>query len=160
MTNFTPRAVSSIAYFLSFLLYIVSAEEEPWSFIVLADWHNAESFATKTGNASNWDVLYNQIHYVKERYGGDLMLLPGDSNNGKWDTDEFAEKFKPWLNVRRRILQAGRNCYGTMNKLFRVAGYGQILMAVGDHELGGNAWSPGSTKVDSLDIYRQGCVID
>jgi len=43
-----------------------------------------------------------------------------------------------------------------MRKLFIEAGYEQILMTVGDHELGGNSWRPNSTKVNSLDEYRQG----
>jgi len=139
------------------VLYSVTAEEEPWSFIVLADWHNAEPFARKPGNGTDpWNKLYDQIHYVKETYGGDLVVLPGDSNNGKWDTKEFAIKFESELEVRDRILQAGRNCYGTTKKLFKEAGYEHMLMAVGDHELGGNRWAPGSVKSDSLDVFRQG----
>ena len=153
----TPsRIISSIVYFLSILIFIVHSEEEPWSFIVLADWHNAEPFAIYARNATSWDALYEQIHYMKETYGGDLVLLPGDSNNGKWDTEEFAQKFNWNFGVRKRILEAGRNCYGTMRELFTTAGYDQILIAVGDHELGGNKWIPGSTKVDSLHKYRQG----
>ena len=92
MPNASPRIVSSTVYLLFILLYSVSAGEEPWSFIVLADWHNAETFATKLGISSTYDVLYNQIHHVKEHYGGDLILLPGDSNNGKWTTDNLQKK--------------------------------------------------------------------
>jgi len=100
--------------------------------------------------------MYNQVHHVKQSYGGELVVLPGDSANGKWDTEEFAKKFKPHIKVKNRVLQAGRNCYGTMRALFTDAGYEQILIAVGDHELGGNAWTPGTAKVKSVGKYRQG----
>jgi len=122
----------------------------------LADWHAAEPFARNPDNKTVWNTLYDQIHYVKQTYSGDLVLLPGDSTTGKWDTEEFAKKVRPNLTVQQRVLRAGKNCYGTMRKLFIEAGYEQILMTVGDHELGGNSWRPNSTKVNSLDEYRQG----
>ena len=66
------------------------------------------------------------------------MVLPGDSNVGKWDMKAFATKFRPELKISKRVLLAGRNCYGAMRAIFVEAGYDHILMAVGDHELGGN----------------------
>jgi len=136
-----------------------SADDGEWSFIVLADWHNAEGFAVDPGNkTTTFRRKYDQIQYIKQTYGGDLVVLPGDSNNGKWDTKAFAKKFKPNLTVQQRVLQAGKNCYGTMRKVFREAGYEKILMAVGDHELGGNAWAPNTSKTNAMGKYRAGFV--
>ena len=42
-----------------------------------------------------------------------------------------------------------------MRNLFAEAGYEHILMAVGDHELGGNRWTPGTAKVKSLGNFCQ-----
>jgi len=136
-----------------------SADADEWSFIVLADWHGAERFAIFPGEiTTNWYDNLDQIKNLKQTYGGDLIILPGDTNNGKWDTEEFAEKFEPKLTVKQRVLQAGRNCYGTMRNLFREAGYETILVAVGDHELGGNAWIPNTSKVEALNKFRLGFV--
>jgi len=133
----------------------LNADEDKWSFIVLADWHNAEYFATNPGeDTENWRLRYEQIRNIKQTYGGDLVVLPGDSNSGRWDTKEFAKKYKPELTVNERILQAGRNCYGTMRNLFKKAGYDKILMAVGDHELGDNDWPLDSAKVQAIGQYR------
>jgi len=128
-----------------------------WSFIILADWHNAEDFAINPGrNSKGWKRIYDSVRYMYDTYEGDLVVLPGDSNNGKWDTKTFAEKYKPDITVQERVLEAGRNCYGTMKDLFAQAGYDTILMAVGDHELGGNAWGKNSDKVASLPEFRKG----
>jgi len=158
MTRVAPTIVSSIVYLLSIsaFLYTVTAEEEQWSFIVLADWHSAEALAVNPHNETVNDMLYDQIHHVKNTYGGELVVLPGDSNVGKWDTEAFASKFRPELKRSKRVLLAGRNCYGAMRAIFVEAGYDHILIAVGDHELGGNKWIPQSSKVKSLGKYRQG----
>jgi len=159
MTKRPPTVVSLVLVYLlriSVFLYSVTAEEKQWSFIVLADWHSAEALAYKPDDKDVKDMLYGQIHHVKQAYGGELVVLPGDSNVGKWDTKEFAEKFKPRIQVKKRVLLAGRNCYGAMRGVFAEAGYEHILMAVGDHELGGNKWIPQSSKVNSLGQYRQG----
>jgi len=83
-----------------------------------------------------------------------LVIVP--LINGTLKSLQQIHKFRPNLTVQQRVLRAGKNCYGTMRKLFIEAGYEQILMTVGDHELGGNSWRPNSTKVNSLDEYRQG----
>ena len=157
MTRFLYWSVNVISCLLIFFFEAINTEE-PWSFIVLADWHNAEPFAIKRDNATAYERIFGQVDHVKKTYGGDLVILPGDSNSGRWDTEEFARMFKPDLDVKERVLEAGRNCYGTMRNMFKNAGYDQILMAVGDHELGGNNWRLGSTKVDSLTQYREGFV--
>jgi len=58
------------------------------------------------------------------------------------------------LEKRQIVHEAGRNCYGTMEKLFAAGGYKKILVSVGDHEIGGNPWSTGSSKTKSISYYR------
>jgi len=91
MIRTTGRTVSSIVLLLhlSVFLFSVNAEEEQQSFMVLADWHNAEPFARNPDNKTVWNTLYYQIHYVNQTYSGDLVLLPGDSTTDKWDIEEF-----------------------------------------------------------------------
>ncbi len=130
--------------------------DEAWSFIVLADWHGGETFAVKPGkNSKTWLRSLATIKHIKENYGGELVILPGDSNSGKWTDQEFIDKFDPTLTPKKSVLKAGKNCYNTVKNLFFAGGYDTILMAVGDHELGGNAWHPGSTKLENIGTYRK-----
>ena len=70
-------------------------------------------------------------------------------------TAKFAKKYKPEVTMEERVLEAGKNYYGTMRKLFRDTGYKTILMAVGYHEIGGNAWHQNTSKLQAIEIYRQ-----
>ena len=76
-------------------------------------WHKAEYFVAKPGKKSRYYVqILNQIKFVKEKYGGDLAVLHGDTNGalpgekggGHWDTVEFMEKFKSNYTVKRRVI--------------------------------------------------------
>jgi len=139
------------------LTVALSETNEDWSFNVLADWSYSEEFATDPGiDSAHWDAKYDLIRHMYETYKGDLIVIPGDTTGGKWDTKEFAEIYKPELTVKERILEAARNCHGTMKDVFTQAGYDKILMAIGDHEYGGNRWNDGSDKVKNLAEFRQG----
>jgi len=137
---------------ITFLFLFVSSNnvraENPWSFIVLADWHGAEFFALYPGpNSKTYRQHLLQLDHIHTTLGGDLVMMPGDTNTGKWHTTEFSDKIinktnDTVLGLEETVLRAGRNCYGTVIDLFANAGYEKILVAIGDHELGGNAWRP------------------
>jgi len=118
--------------------------EEPWRFITLADWHMAEMYVQP--DRYPWGEGYNtaNLKMLNENFGGELVMLPGDSNNGHWDTEEFIKRFNPALTPAEAILQAGELCYTGMVNSFNEAGYSRLLMAVGDHEVGDNPWPPGT----------------
>ncbi len=148
------RLLLSVILTADVIVNIQSVEQ--WSFIVLADWHGAESFATKPGtNSKAWKRSLGAIKHIRETYGGDLVILPGDSNNGEWDTQDFIDKINPNFTPEEAVRQAGKNCYSTVKNLFSEGGYDLILMALGDHEIGGNAWQSGSSKMTNLDTYRE-----
>lgn len=58
---------------------LVSAFED-WSFIVLADWHGAEGFATLGNRSTEYNVSIQVLSHIKDNYGGDLVFMPGDTN--------------------------------------------------------------------------------
>jgi len=91
--------------------------------------------------------------YINQTYGGDLVFAPGDSNGGKWYEEEYMAKHYPGLTPEEVVMEAGKNCYGRMKHLFTEAGYDQLLIAIGDHELGGNNWQ--GSRVDLLPAYRK-----
>lgn len=113
---------------------------EPWRFILLADWHSAEVYVQPElfpGLAEMNQACLKSLH---ENHGGELVLIPGDSNRGHWDTPQFIKSFNSELTPAEAILQAGELCYTGMVDAFTRAGYSKILMAVGDHEVGDNPW--------------------
>ncbi len=133
-----------------------------WSFIVLADPHNTETFASKDENHTWYKNAFSHnvqgLKYIKETYGGDFVMIPGDNNSGKWHTRSFAKKLgNVSLSPQEAIQKASKGCYGTMRKMFVEAGYDMPpLVAVGDHELGGNGWELTSTKAAVLEDFRNG----
>jgi len=144
-------------YAAPLLFHIISntvCAESSWSFIVLADWHGAEWFAVRPGNSSQaYRNSLGQLKYIYSEFGGNLAVLPGDIQNGIWYTEEFVNQIGA-SNTQQAVLQAGENCYGTVMKLFKKAGYGKVLMAVGDHELGDDGWAPESNKTKVIPEYR------
>ena len=82
-------------------------------------------------------------------------MLPGDSNGGHWDTEQFIKSFNPKLTPSESILQAGELCYSGMVDAFKEAGYSRLLMAVGDHELGDNPWPPGTAVSECQPQFRE-----
>ncbi len=120
---------------------------DTWSFIVLADWHGAESFAKSPVNDTySNNTFYNEtldvLRHINTNYGGELVIFPGDTNDGKWYTsalrDELSEGlgYSSDLSIKQGIDIAGTNCYSTVKRLFSEAGYDKILVAIGDHEIG------------------------
>ena len=116
--------------------------EESWRFITLADWHLAEVYVHPSKYAGASEANLAGLKMLNSNYGGELVMLPGDSNRGHWDTPEFIQSFKVGLTPAQAIRQAGELCYTGMVNAFQEAGYTRLLMAVGDHELGDNPWPP------------------
>ena len=118
---------------LFLVLFDAGAQErkdEPFSFIVLADWHGAESFATKGVSANGYQEHLQAIQHIKANYGGELVIFPGDTNTGKWTNKQFRDLFDPSLTPKQVVLSAGKKCYRTMKKLFREGGYDELLIAM------------------------------
>jgi len=126
---------------------IANQKTEPWRFISLADWHWAEKYIMGDRYEEHKTAVDENIatlKWMKQKHGGDLIILPGDSNSGHWDTPKFIKKFNRKLTAKESILQAGKLCYAGMIDTFEQGGYSNLLMAVGDHEVGDNPWPVGS----------------
>jgi hypothetical protein len=133
---------------IKLLLFLIATHlkrsqgEDPWSFIVIADPHIAETFASRP-ETHEWfqDAFATHLESVtkmKQNYGGDLVLIPGDTNSGKWYLPSFAKDklHDASLTPAEAVAIASRGCYGTLKKLFSQGGYDNIMVAIGDHELG------------------------
>ncbi|MHC4680983.1 MAG: hypothetical protein ACYTEK_20065 [Planctomycetota bacterium] len=124
------RTICSAFVFASFALMQNTAHaEEPWRFITLVDWHIAEIFVQPNRYPEAAKEAMGGLKMLKANYGGELVMLPGDSNKGHWDTEQFIKSFKPGLTPAEAILQAGKLCYSGMVDAFKEAGYSRMLMA-------------------------------
>ena len=137
------------------LMLSTARAEEPWRFILLADWHMAELYVHPDRYPVGEEYNLANLKMLNENFGGELVLLPGDSNKGHWDTEEFIRSFNPALTPAEAILQAGDLCYTGMVNAFHEAGYSRLLMAVGDHEVGDNPWPPGTAVSRHQGEFRE-----
>lgn len=126
----------------SFTIVAVYAED-PWNFIVVADWHGAESFANRIDNES--DIAYTSYREVfrkiKKTYGGDLIMLPGDTQTGHWYKQGYRKHLAKAIGVSsltvvNSVRISGQNCFRAINKMLEESGYDTMLATVGDHEIG------------------------
>ncbi len=137
------------------LIQNVARAEDPWRFLTLADWHLAEIYVQPDRYPEGIATVADGLRMLKANYGGELVMLPGDSNVGHWDTKQFIKSFNPKLTPAESILQAGELCYSGMVNAFKEAGYSKLLMAVGDHELGDNPWPPGTAVSQCQPQFRE-----
>ncbi len=112
-----------------------------WRFINIADWHSAEKYI--------WDSPYTlkekendvtMMSFLRQNYGGEFIMVPGDTNSGTWHTTAFrkrlGEKIGWDVTTVDAILLGGYFCYTGMTSIIRAGGYSKLLIAMGDHEVG------------------------
>ena len=116
-----------------------------WRFINLSDWHLAEKFVFRDAKKNNSYARTRQndvelVNYLKKKYGGELVIIPGDTNAGFWDRQSFQQEFKKYfqsdLSPSEIVMEAGKRCYSGMLEVFKEGGYSNLLVAYGDHEAG------------------------
>ena len=114
-----------------------------WRFLVISDWHSAEKYVFPERKGRPEDIARDVeiVKYLKTTFGGDFILMAGDTNAGTWDRTDFKNALatdmgKENLTKEEAVLEAGRRCYGRMMSSFRHGGYSQVLLAHGDHEAG------------------------
>ena len=147
------------------LLYFTSLSaqaQDSWRFINIPDYHNAEGFAKNTPERDKRIADQTKMFAeMKDRYGGELIVIPGDCNSGHWYQGKFLKPFKKhpdYTNYSKKevVLEASRLCYEGLRSIIHDGGYEHVLMAVGDHELGDNPWRKGSEVVKHIPAFRQG----
>ena len=155
--------------------------QESWRWINLPDWHAAEKHvqvwekSAKGLKTRGWgqkgygslkdyqDAMRDEdialIARIQKDYGGELMVIPGDTQGGHWERAAFRKSMRsvyPDLSDEEVIIKASHLCYGAMRNAFAEAGYPTILVAVGDHEIGDNPWAANSEVAKMVPVFRAG----
>jgi hypothetical protein len=113
-----------------------------WRFINLSDWHSAEKYIFADGESAVREKENDRknFSFLKKNYGGDFLMIPGDTNAGFWDKGGFRKRMEQKLgsNISQReaVFWGGNFCYGGMFSSVRAGGYSKILIVFGDHEAG------------------------
>jgi len=154
---------------------------ETWRWINLADWHSAEKYvqvwktSAKGMKTRGWgekgyaslEVYENAmrsrnvalISRIKKDYGGELMVIPRDTQAGHWERPEFRASMRsvyPGLSDVAIVIQASHLRYGGVCNAFTKAGYDTMLVAVGDHEIGDSPWRVNSDFAQMVSFFRAG----
>lgn len=102
--------------------------------------HGAELYSHKPVPGQPDDTFFqlqkDALEHIRDLYGGDLIMIPGDTNSGRWHRQEWVNEHFPGDSIQDAVYNAGINCYGTIKNLFSSAGYEKLLVSIGDHELG------------------------
>ena len=162
------------AYTFALQIASTSLAEEPWRFINLPDWHDAEKYVQVWPDGwKKWSPSYEafrdasiardaaKLRAVYDAHGGELLVIPGDTNRGHWDTKAFRKQFRSVpkykdLTKAEVVTTASHLCYGNLAEAFKQGGYPNQLVAVGDHEVGDNPWPPGSDLSQLIPLFRSG----
>jgi len=143
----------------------ISADEEPFSFVVMSDIHGFTPLSFKPFDNSTkiWIESERILKNIKNNYGGgEFVVMPGDSTSyGGMSEAKIASKLGGNLPHYDAIYQAGVNCHSSTKELFNSAGFDALLPTVGDHELGGNEGFRVETiekKLSTVPAYRQAYV--
>ena len=136
--------------------------EESWSFLVMTDIHAFTPFSFNPDNETEpvWIESKKILKGIKQEYGGELVMMTGDSASyGGMSNQKIVDKLGiSGIATEESIYKAGLNCYKTVRKLFRTAGYDTLLATVGDHEIGGNGGfvvSGSKSKLSTVPAYRK-----
>ena len=133
----------------------------PWRFVVMPDLHNAEQYLHRDGiltppaeRARQRDAHTRLYAQIREELGGEIAVLPGDTNAGHWHRPDFASYFRPEASPEARVMAAGEIVYGNLRDAMLDAGFDDIVFAVGDHEIGDDPWYPGTLKDRLVPTFR------
>ncbi|MBR8536160.1 hypothetical protein KDU71_11375 [Carboxylicivirga sediminis] len=142
--------------------YSVAQEFDTWRFINIPDYHNAEGLSRNIPEREQRLTEQTaQFKDMKKRYGGELIIMPGDCNGGHWYRPKYLKLFRAHpdytnYSTKEVILEASRLCYSGLWDMVHDGGYEHFLMAVGDHELGDNPWQKSTEVVKHISTFRQG----
>jgi len=119
----------------------VGEDADEFTFLVLPDMHDFTPLAFDPNSEeaiSITNIAGKIFKNVKEKYGGEFIMMPGDTASfGGMLNEEIVEQLGGDLSATDAVYQACLNCYTRTKELFRTAGYDTILPSTGDHELGG-----------------------
>jgi len=139
-----------------------STAQETWRFINIPDYHKSEGLSIQNDVELQKRIKQMQKGFAEMylKYGGELITIPGDIVSGHWYNKKFVKRFtsEPKFanyNTSQVVEEACKRSFGSLKNLIHEAGFKNLLVAVGDHEIGDNPWVKGKEVVKHIPTFRR-----
>ncbi|GGZ87469.1 LamG-like jellyroll fold domain-containing protein [Algibacter mikhailovii] len=136
--------------------------QDSWRFINIPDYHKSEGLSAESDEIRQERIKEQQEGFVDmfNQHGGELITIPGDIVSGHWYRKKFLKKFKSNpkfanYSTSQVVSEACKRSFGGLKQIIHDAGYKNLLVAVGDHEIGDNPWSKNSEVVKHIPTFRK-----
>lgn len=146
-----------------FLTSVGQCQQDSWRFINIPDYHKAEGLSIQIDAERQKRIEEQRKEFLAmyNQYGGDLITIPGDIVGGHWYRKNYLKKFRSqpeYTNYSTTdvILESCDRSYRGLREIIFDAGYKNLLIAVGDHEIGDNPWQLGTKVVEHITTFREG----
>ncbi len=128
--------------------------QNTWSFVSAPDWHLGKYELHPPLKAGVLELQRNTLQDMK-RHNPELLLIDGDLVSGPWVGQEWIDRFAPGGSQEEAIINVCKVAYGNLKQRFEENGFNNILVAIGDHEIGEDSnWKPGNEISHLLPVYR------
>ena len=135
---------------------------ETWRFINIPDYHKSEGLAINT-DAREERIAEQREGFIDmyQKHGGELITIPGDIVSGHWYHKKYLTKFKKvsgfeHFTTSEVVSESCKRSFSGVKQIIHEAGYKDLLIAVGDHEIGDNPWGKNSEVVKHIPTFRKG----
>ena len=111
----------------------------------------------KNGVTASMASVYSQlIQEMVTNAGGspEAFVAAGDLTNGRWFNTDTLNMFDPGGTNFGKLNNAADVYFSWYRELFRQNGIDTVIGAIGDHDIGDNDWSTGSTKANHVDTMK------
>ena len=143
-------------------LFFSASAQDKWRFINIPDYHKSEGLSVENDAERHKRINEMQQGFAEmhQRHGGELITIPGDIVSGHWYAKKFVKRFTSepkfaTYNKSQVVVEACKRSFGGLKQLIHAAGYDNLLVAVGDHEIGDNPWQKGSEVVKHIATFRK-----
>jgi hypothetical protein len=155
------KIISTLAIFLMVVAASAQSDIDKWRFINIPDYHKSEGLSIQDDTERQKRIEEQQQGFVNmyNQHGGELITIPGDIVSGHWYRKKFLKKFKSVpkfanYTTSQVVSEACKRSFGGLRQIIYDAGYKNLLVAVGDHEIGDNPWGKNSEVVKHIPTFR------
>ena len=169
----TPVSKTLLIISMIFTMPITPLFAESWVFTAWGDPHReladfsgnhpsgtpaASGYPNATGGLNGTTAEMQQMMddeiALLQSYNSEAMIIVGDIGKGHFDKTSIRDVFAPGGTIDQAIQNAGEIYWGQFKYWFTNGGFSNLMVAVGDHELGDNPWPEGTTASQKVPVFR------
>jgi len=144
------------------VVFNVSGQEK-WRFINILDYHKSEGLSIQDDEIRQQRIEEQKKGFVEmyKTNEGELITIPVDIVGGHWHRSKFVKKLTSVpkfanYTTSQVVSEVCKRSYKGLSQLVYEFGYKNLLIAVGDYELGDNPWRNKNGVVKYIKKFREG----